>query len=489
MVCWEGREDAHRPTRFRRRGARRRRAALDSARSEAANAFGDGALILEKAVVGGRHIEVQVFADSHGNVVHLGERDCSMQRRHQKVIEECPAPGLSAELRQALCEAAVAAARAIDYSGAGTVEFMLGGDGNFYFLEMNTRLQVEHPVSEMVTGEDLVAWQFAVAAGDPLPRAQDQITFNGHAIEARLYAEDPAAGFLPQSGILSLWRAPEGDGVRVDHAVADGMAITPYYDPLAAKIICHGETREAARTRLIAALRDCALLGVATNKAFLLDLLAEEVFVQGRATTDFVDARGFAEARTAPQTIALAAALIYEASSGLDAWRNSGTPRWPVKLRCRDVDFDTTVEPLGGRRFAVGLDGAVLQVDVHDDDHSRVRFAVDGADGGAWFALGDDGMDLDMGGGAARLADITYAPARAREALAGAVMAPMAGRVIRIDAAPGDVVAKGDCLIVVEAMKMQHRIAAGTDGTVAEVLAKEGDQVAARQLLVAMVEP
>ncbi len=464
-------------------------AALESARSEAANAFGDGALILERAIVGGRHIEVQVFADSHGNVVHLGERDCSLQRRHQKVIEECPAPNLPAPIRRALCEAAVAAARAIDYTGAGTVEFMLDGEGNLYFLEMNTRLQVEHPVTEMVTGEDLVAWQFDVAAGNPLPRAQDEITFSGHAIEARLYAEDPAAGFLPQSGVLSLWRAPEGDGVRTDHAVADGMAITPYYDPLAAKIICHGETREAARTRLIAALRDCALLGVATNKAFLLDLLATDAFVQGQTTTDFVDSRDIAETRPAPEMLALAAVLIYEATSGPDAWCNSGTPRWPIKLRCRDSDFDTTVEPLGGRRFAVGLDGAVLQVDLRDDDASRVRFAVDGADGAAWFVRVEDGIDLDMGDGAARLTDITYAPARAREALAGAVVAPMAGRVIRVEAAPGDVVAKGDCLMVVEAMKMQHRITAGTGGTVAEVLAKEGDQVAARQLLVAMVEP
>ena len=464
-------------------------AALESARSEAANAFGDGALILERAIVGGRHIEVQVFADSHGNVVHLGERDCSLQRRHQKVIEECPAPNLPAPIRRALCEAAVAAARAIDYTGAGTVEFMLDGDGNLYFLEMNTRLQVEHPVTEMVTGEDLVAWQFAVAAGDPLPRAQDEITFSGHAIEARLYAEDPAAGFLPQSGVLSLWRAPEGDGVRTDHAVADGMAITPYYDPLAAKIICHGETRAAARTRLIAALRDCALLGVATNKAFLLDLLATDAFVQGQATTDFVDARDIAETRPAPEMLALAAVLIYEASSGSDAWRNSGTPRWPIKLRCRDNDFDTTVEPLDGRRFAVGLDDAEFLVDIRDGDAARVRFAVDGADGAAWFARVEDGIDLDMGDGAARLTDITYAPARAREALAGAVVAPMAGRVIRVEAAPGDVVAKGDCLMVVEAMKMQHRITAATSGTVAEVLAKEGDQVAARQLLVAMVEP
>ena len=228
--------------------------AIRTARAEAESAFGSGELILEKAVVDARHVEIQVFADAHGNVIHLGERDCSVQRRHQKVIEEAPSPAVNADLRNRMGAAAVAAARTIGYRGAGTVEFLLGADGAFYFLEMNTRLQVEHPVTEAITGQDLVAWQLKVAAGEKLPLTQEQVKFSGHAIEVRLYAEDAYAGFLPQTGRIDVWRPAAGPGIRVDHGMKDGLAISPFYDPMIAKVIAHGANREEARTRLVQAL-------------------------------------------------------------------------------------------------------------------------------------------------------------------------------------------------------------------------------------------
>ncbi|HSS82544.1 MAG TPA: biotin carboxylase N-terminal domain-containing protein, partial [Reyranella sp.] len=240
--------------------------AIRTARAEAESAFGSGELILEKAVVDARHVEIQVFADAHGNAIHLGERDCSVQRRHQKVIEEAPSPAVNADLRNRMGAAAVAAARTIGYRSAGTVEFLLGADGAFYFLEMNTRLQVEHPVTEAITGQDLVAWQLKVAAGEKLPLTQEQVRFSGHAIEVRLYAEDAYAGFLPQTGRIDVWRPATGPGIRVDHGMKDGLAISPFYDPMIAKVIAHGANREEARTRLVQALRDTVVLGPITNR-------------------------------------------------------------------------------------------------------------------------------------------------------------------------------------------------------------------------------
>src|SRR6202167_6665097 len=261
--------------------------ALARARSEAAGAFGSEGLILEKAVADARHVEFQIFADQHGNVIHLGERECSIQRRHQKVIEEAPSLVLSAELRARMGEAAVAAARAISYVGAGTVEFLLDASGNFYFLEMNTRLQVEHAVTEAITGIDMVGWQLRIAAGEPLPLAQPDLQFHGHAIEARLYAEDPYTDFLPQSGLLADWRPAKGEGVRIDHGVAPGENISPFYDPMLAKVIAHGGTREEARRRLIVALEDTVVLALNTNRAFLAAALRHPAFIAGQATTAF----------------------------------------------------------------------------------------------------------------------------------------------------------------------------------------------------------
>ena len=261
-------------------------AALGAARSEAHHAFGDGTLLLERALGGARHIEVQVFADQHGNVVHLGERDCSVQRRHQKLIEESPSPAVDAGLRERLGAAAVALARAVNYVGAGTTEFLLDRDGNFYFMEMNTRLQVEHPVTEAITGIDLVEWQLRVAAGERFTRPQSDIRFSGHAIEARLCAEDPARDFLPQAGCLVLWIPDES--VRTDHALASGAEISPHYDSMIAKVIARGRTRDEARERLASALDNTVALGLPTNKAFLAAVLRDEEFSARGATTDFL---------------------------------------------------------------------------------------------------------------------------------------------------------------------------------------------------------
>ena len=261
--------------------------AITSARSEARDAFGDGTLILESAVSNARHIEVQIFGDRHNNIVHLGARDCSVQHRHQKVIEEAPPPGLSPDVVEALYAAAIKAAAAIDYVGAGTVEFLVGPNEEFYFLEMNTRLQVEHAVTEMITGEDLVAWQILVARGEPLPKSQKDIQSSGHAIQARLYAEDTEAGFLPQIGPVVLWRGTTTDRVRIESGIETGSVISPHYDPMVAKIIAHGDDREQAIRQLTAALKSTALLGTTTNKRFLLGILAGVKFQTGAVATDF----------------------------------------------------------------------------------------------------------------------------------------------------------------------------------------------------------
>ncbi|NQU63399.1 MAG: acetyl-CoA carboxylase biotin carboxylase subunit, partial [SAR324 cluster bacterium] len=263
--------------------------ALDTARSEAQNAFGSGELILEKAISRPRHVEIQVFADTQGNVIYLGERDCSVQRRHQKVVEEAPCPIMTAELRARMGAAAVDVARSINYRGAGTVEFLLDDQGDFYFLEMNTRLQVEHPVTEMITGLDLVAMQIRVAEGKELWLTQEQVKLSGHAIEVRLYAEDPAQDFLPVTGSIDLWAPAQGEGIRIDSGIVTGQEISPFYDPMLAKVITWGETRQTALNRLVEALKGTTLFGAKTNKKFLIDVLERETFKKGQATTAFID--------------------------------------------------------------------------------------------------------------------------------------------------------------------------------------------------------
>jgi len=470
--------------------------ALARARSEAASAFGSDELILERAVTDARHIEIQVFADRHGNIIHLGERDCSIQRRHQKVIEETPSPVVSMELRAKMGEAAVAAARAIDYVGAGTVEFLLDPAGNFYFLEMNTRLQVEHPVTEAVTGLDLVAWQLRVATGERLPLAQHQVQFDGHAIEARLYAEDPSKNFLPQSGILLDWRPAACEGVRVDHGLTAGLTVSPFYDPMLAKIIAHGATREEARRRLIVALEDTVAFGLNTNRGFLVAMLQHRAFETGDdVTTSFID-QYFSAGNEALQcaklnlrSVALAAILLVEAHKPEavrgQSWSSTGAPSWPLRLTVGGTHQHAIVMVIGADHYRVALGGHMLEVSIEERREGTVRFTDSGIQQTARFVLQDGTVHLDINGSVAAVRETTLeATGSGRRDGSSRLIAPMNGVIVGVLAKPGDRVGKGQRLVVLEAMKMQHEISADRDGVVDKVLVKPGDQVATRQVLV-----
>jgi geranyl-CoA carboxylase alpha subunit len=463
-------------------------AAISGARSEAENAFGSGELILELAVIEPRHVEIQVFADAHGNCVHLGERDCSVQRRHQKVVEEAPSPVVDAGLRAAMGGAAVAAAQAIEYVGAGTVEFLLGADGSFYFLEMNTRLQVEHPVTEMITGLDLVAWQLDVAAGDALPLAQDAIRFDGHAMEVRLYAEDPYADFLPQTGTVAAWR-PSPD-VRVDTGIAEGQEISPFYDPMVAKVIAHGRNREEARRRLLRGLEDTVLLGLPNNRDFLLQVLRHPAFAEGAATTAFI-AKYFPDLqRPQPDAAAraLAAVLLYRHSAqDRVGWRSASPIVVAIDLRFGDEQCLCRVAPAdAGYEVTLGADEAdeIVGLELLSVADGRVRFRCGGVRQWASFAFEGNDLHLDLMGVGNRFFEFTPELAAAREKAGdGRLIAPMAGRIVSVRVGLGETVAKGQILVILEAMKMEHEIKAPADGVVKLIGVAEGDQVDPRQIL------
>ncbi len=434
--------------------------AIRTARTEAESAFGSGELILEKAVIDARHVEIQVFADNHGNVLHLGERDCSVQRRHQKVIEEAPSPAVDADLRARMGAAAVAAARAIGYRGAGTVEFLLGADGEFYFLEMNTRLQVEHPVTEAITGLDLVEWQLRVARGESLPLTQQQVRLDGHAIEVRLYAEDAYAGFLPQTGRIDMWRPATGPGVRIDHGMKEGLAISPFYDPMIAKVIASGATREEARLRLVKALRETVVLGPTTNRHFLIRLLEHPEFAAGGATTAFLGKHSFPGPEVTDAHWQLAAGLLWQQSAArypaaLRGWRNSNPEPTPFRLAVGDTE--RTLELAGA-------------------PSATVPHVVDGND-----------IVVDLDAFTVRFQDRTYQPpASAAAGSDGKLRAPMDGRIVAIKVAAGDKVVRGQTLVVLEAMKIQHQLKAALDAEVESIAVQEGQQVANRTVLVTM---
>lgn len=466
---------------------------LARARSEAESAFGDGELILEKAIVRPRHIEIQVFADQQGNAVHLGERDCSVQRRHQKVVEEAPSPFVDDAMRQAMGDAAVKAAQACGYVGAGTVEFIVDEARNFYFLEMNTRLQVEHPVTEEVTGLDLVELQLRVAQGESLALAQDDVRIHGHAIEVRLYAEDPAQGYMPQTGPLHRWRPAQGPGIRVDDGIREGNAVTPHYDPMIAKVVAHGADRDSARRRLIRALQDTVLLGVSHNAWFLSRILGHEAFAAGEATTAFL-ATEFQgdpslsplEPTTAEQ--ALAALILYRAGTGgahqdRAGWSNSLPSACPVLLTTdqhhqwiRLTDHHDHVEAIVGE--------ARHNLQVAHIDSNELVVNLDGVRQKSQYQIVGSSLYCHVQGRALHFADATHAPARrADEQGSGEVRATMDGAVVEMSVTEGDRVQAGQTLAVLEAMKMEHPLRADRDGDITGVRVSTGDQVRTRQIL------
>ena len=474
--------------------------AIGLAQSEAQNAFGSSELIIEKAVVRPRHVEIQVFADKAGNTVYLGERDCSIQRRHQKVVEESPCPVMTSQLREAMGTAAVEAAKAVGYVGAGTVEFLLDEAGEFYFLEMNTRLQVEHPVTEMVTGYDLVEWQIRVARGEDLPAEQADIDLFGHAIEVRLYAEDPSAGFLPSTGPIKLFATPEGEGVRIDSGVETGDEVTPFYDAMVAKLITYGETREDARLKMRSALRDTALFGPLNNRDFLLDVLDRPDFIHGAATTAFIDDNYgdvFLPPGVSSSDLAVAAAtqhvLAMEHHHSQSASVNEELLDWVSMGRVTDTrrydlgeqTYDVSLVPLSVGEYEVTVNDQTHHVRITDMGDSHVITEIDGLahryhyhdEAPATLYLSSDNLSM-------MLADSTRIPPEAQDAAGGGtITAPMHGQLLSIDVAAGEAVQKGQRIAVLEAMKMQHEIIAPGDGCVVEVAASAGKQIGAGDVI------
>jgi 3-methylcrotonyl-CoA carboxylase alpha subunit len=475
-------------------------AALEGAKREAAAAFGDDKVLIEKYLLKPRHIEIQVFADGHGNAVHLFERDCSVQRRHQKVIEEAPAPGMTDGMRAAMGKAAVAAARAVGYVGAGTVEFIADvadglRDDRFYFMEMNTRLQVEHPVTEAVTGQDLVEWQLRVATGETLPLQQDDLAIHGHAVEVRLYAEDPARGFLPSIGrLLRLHLPDDAEGIRVDRGVVEGDLVSPHYDPMIAKVIAHGADRDTSLRRLAAALDRVELAGLQSNAAFLARCLRQPAFAVGDVDTGFIDrhSQDLVPAAMQRDDVLAAAAFLLAArltEAGGNPW---GVPAaWRMNLpACETVLLDAA-----GKRVDVGVEHlatgwrlaldarsatvvATLRGDGHLDiviDEVPVRYAALRDGDALWLMQGGRTLRFDRHD---PLDDVDV-----QEGVAGAVFAPMPGKIIRVEVNAGASVRRGQALLVLEAMKMEHTIAAVADGVIEQVAVTVGDQVADGALL------
>ncbi|WP_133000949.1 acetyl/propionyl/methylcrotonyl-CoA carboxylase subunit alpha [Luteimonas arsenica] len=488
--------------------------ALESCQREARNAFGRDRVLLERYIESPRHIEIQVFADSQGNTIHLNERECSAQRRYQKVLEEAPSPFLTPELRARMGEAAVLAARAIGYQNAGTVEFIVAPSGEFFFMEINTRLQVEHPVTEMVTGLDLVEWQLRVAAGEPLPLAQADIPQRGHAIEVRLYAEDPDAGFLPGSGRLQRLRLPaDAEGVRIDSGVVEGDVVTIFYDPMIAKLIVHADDRDGALARLRAALARCVIEGPKSNIAFLERLARHPAVVEGRIDTGYLDrhldefigddgaqAEGGDEARAA----AVVAMLLAAETEACRAAARSGDPGSPWAIA-----DGWRLGHAGLRRMVLG-EGEARHIAVAHGSGGNYRIEFEDAEPltveGATMAAGAlqarfNGRGLrfpvDAEGSAVRLHDgrrgwrfdrvAAYEASRSGEAGGGnRVAAPMPGRIVVTRVQAGDSVSEGQELLVMEAMKMELALKAPRDGVVAELLAREGDFVDADAVLVTL---
>jgi 3-methylcrotonyl-CoA carboxylase alpha subunit len=474
--------------------------ALASARREAKSAFGDDRVLIEKFIQSPRHIEVQIFGDRRGRIAHFYERDCSVQRRHQKVIEESPAPGMNAEVRSAICSAAIEAARAVGYENAGTVEFIVDGSGplrpdGFWFMEMNTRLQVEHPVSEAVTGYDLVELQLRVAAGGSVPE-QDQITQRGHAIEVRLYAEDPANAYMPSTGLLEHFILPEGRGIRVDTGYSEGDRVSEFYDPMLAKIITHAPTRELAINNLGHAVSSVQSWPVRTNAGFLARCLASPDFHRGEVNTGFIDAHEellHGSQQNPAYQAAITALVAHIASRDVnpnspwqmqDGWRLNQLPHLVRSYAEGGRTFRVHMQPLGENSWRLACDDIVIEAHQVHPDGNGVSFEIDGAVHRAQN-MPFDGGQVTFDNGEAWWLGLPNPDAAAMDADASTVIvAPMPGKVLEVLAKAGAPASKGEALVVLEAMKMEHALSAQTDTVIAEILVKPGAQVSEGDVLV-----
>ena len=489
------------------------KAALAASRQETQKAFNDTRVFVERYIEQPRHIEIQVLADSHGNVIHLGERECSIQRRYQKVVEESPSPAVSTELRQRMGQAACDLARTANYVNAGTVEFVMDAQQNFYFLEMNTRLQVEHPVTEMVTGLDLVEWQLRIASGEPLPFDQRAIRFNGWAIEARICAEEPTRGFIPSTGMITRYFAPRGTGVRVDSGVNIGGKIDVFYDSMLAKLICHGKTREDARRGLVEALNGYHIEGVSTNIDFVTRVLCLQEFAEGNLHTGFIDQHfegGRAKLSPPVQYLrltALAATLIYHTRtvavrkslrhmvSEIGVKQDHGRPR-RYMVRCQDDVFEIVLEepPVSGQTCAIRVDGTLYQVEIPHFEffRRRLKLNINGQNYRFRIRFHESFMFMSFNG-VSRLFEIytpkewemmQFMPAKEDKAQSDILLCPMPGLVVDVLAQKGERVFRGQNLVVLESMKMESGVASPIDGVIAEVLVNKGQAVEADQTLI-----
>ena len=475
--------------------------AVGAAGREAAAAFGDGTVFLERYVPDPRHVEVQILGDAHGDVVHLFERECSIQRRYQKIVEESPSPAVDGELRQALAAAAVTAGQAVGYTGAGTVEFVLDRDGSFYFLEMNTRLQVEHPVTEAVTGLDLVELQLRIAEGEPLPPEVREAAISGHAIEVRLYAEDVPAGFLPVAGTLHRFAIPSGPGLRVDTGFRDGSVVSPHYDAMLAKVIAHGRTRADAARRLARALRDAEIHGLTTNRDLLVAILREPDFLAGATDTGYLTRHepaaltgaGTGTGTAVPATArhALVAALARQTVNRAEApvlgtlpsgWRNVFSAPQRVSYTAAGQQYDVAYRVLGDTVQASVNNVPCGPATLHETGPQSVDLEVDGTRRVYRVHRAGSGTYVDASDGSSALTEVPRFGDPEKLAPAGSLLAPMPGLVRRVLVEAGAAVTAGQPLLVLEAMKMEQTVAAPAAGVVAELRAKAGEQVAAGQV-------
>jgi propionyl-CoA carboxylase alpha chain len=470
-------------------------AAVRSARREAASAFGDGTVFLERFVTDPRHVEVQILGDTAGTVVHLFERECSIQRRYQKIVEECPSPAVDASLRAALAAAAVTAGQAIGYTGAGTVEFVLDRDGSFYFLEMNTRLQVEHPVTEAVTGLDLVELQLRIAEGEPLPPQAREARISGHAVEVRLYAEDVSAGFVPTTGTLHRFAIPAAAGIRVDTGFRDGSVVSPHYDAMLAKVIAHGRTRADAARRLARALENAEIHGVTTNRDLLVAILQEPDFLAGATDTGYLTRHDpailTASALKATVNHALAAALARQARHRAEApvlgtlpsgWRNVFSAPQRVTYTAAGQDYAVTYR-IRGDIVRASVNDTPLEGLVRAASPDRVDLEIDGIRRVYRVHQAGAHSYVDASDGSTALSEVPRFGDPEKTAPAGSLLAPMPGLVLRVLAEVGAVVTAGQPLLVLEAMKMEQTVSAPADGVLAELRAKAGEQVSTGQVL------